>query len=113
LLQQQGHGIAGLRSKSWTNLPRPMRRRSDFIFTGCDNAAGEAARSGRQARYRGIGAFPIRPGLRAVMRPNGRRSRLLNSQLRAAHQLFMSLPIESLGQLALKQKLAEIGRIQD
>ena len=36
-----------------------------------------------------------------------------NPQLARRIQLFMSLPIESLDKLTLKEKLAEIGRIQD
>src|SRR5262249_53011207 len=41
LLQGLGHDTAGLRSKSWSELARPGAPALDFVFTVCDNAAGE------------------------------------------------------------------------
>lgn len=111
-LQQQGHSIAGLRSKSWDEFAAPGAPEFDFIFTVCDNAAGEVC--------------PIWPGKPAtahwgipdpahVEGDEARRAafRKAAEQLARRIQLFMSLPIESLDKLALKEKLAEIGRIQD
>jgi len=111
LLQQQGHNIAGLRSKSWDEFAAAPQ--FDFIFTVCDNAAGEAC--------------PIWPGKPATAHwgipdpaaaegdDEARRAafRKAYEQLARRIQLFMSLPIEKLDKLALKQKLAEIGRIKD
>jgi arsenate reductase len=112
LLQQQGHGIAGLRSKSWDEFAAPGAPEFDFIFTVCDNAAGEAC--------------PLWPGKPAtahwgipdpahVEGDEARRTafRKAAEQLARRIRLFMSLPIESLDKLALQQKLAEIGQIRD
>jgi len=41
LLQAQGLSVSGLRSKSWDEFARPGAPRMDFMFTVCDNAAGE------------------------------------------------------------------------
>src|ERR1035437_4181888 len=112
LLQEQGHSIEGLRSKSWDEFAVPGAAAFDFIFTVCDNAAGESC--------------PIWPGKPAtahwgipdpahVEGDEARRTafKTAYAQLARRIQLFMSLPIDKLDKLTLKQKLTEIGRIED
>ncbi len=112
LLQQQGHSTEGLRSKSWDEFAAPGAPEIDFIFTVCDNAAGETC--------------PIWPGKPAtahwgipdpahVEGDEARRAafKAAYAQLSRRIRLFMNLPIEKLDKLALKEKLAEIGRIKD
>ena len=112
LLQQQGYNIEGLRSKSWDEFAAPGAPEFDFIFTVCDNAAGEAC--------------PIWPGKPAtahwgipdpahVEGDEARRAAFKKAaeQLARRIHLFLSLPIDKLDKITLKEKLAEIGRIQD
>ena len=110
-LQRQGYSIEGLRSKSWDEFAAAPQ--FDFIFTVCDNAAGETC--------------PIWPGKPATAHwgipdpaaaggdDEARRAAFKKAaeQLARRIQLFMSLPIEKLDRLTLKQKLAEIGQIKD
>ncbi len=111
-LQAQGYITGGLRSKSWDEFATPGAPEFDFIFTVCDNAAGEAC--------------PIWPGKPAtahwgipdpahVEGDEARRAAFKKAaeQLARRIQLFLSLPIEKLDKLTLKEKLAEIGRIKD
>jgi arsenate reductase (thioredoxin) len=112
LLQAQGYSVEGLRSKSWDEFAAPGAPEFDFIFTVCDNAAGEVC--------------PVWPGKPATAHwgipdpahiegDEARRAafKRASEQLARRIQLFMSLPIDKLDKLTLKQKLAEIGRIKD
>ncbi len=112
LLQEKGISTEGLRSESWDEFAAPGAPEIDFIFTVCDNAAGEVC--------------PIWPGKPAtahwgipdpahVEGDEARRAAFKKAyeQLARRIQLFMALPIEKLDKLVLKEKLAEIGRIQD
>jgi arsenate reductase (thioredoxin) len=111
-LQAQGHSTAGLRSKSWDEFAVPGAPEFDFVFTVCDNAAGEACPLwlGKPATaHWGI------PDPAHVEGDEARRAafRKTAEQLARRIQLFMSLPIDKLDKLTLKEKLAEIGRIKD
>ncbi len=112
LLQGQGHSTEALRSKSWDEFAATGAPEIDFIFTVCDNAAGETC--------------PIWPGKPAtahwgipdpahVEGDEARRAafKTAYAQLSRRIQLFLSLPIDKLDKLTLKEKLAEIGRIKD
>ena len=111
-LQGQGYETEGLRSKSWDEFAVPGAPEFDFIFTVCDNAAGEVC--------------PVWPGKPTTAHwgipdpahvggDEARRAAFKKAaeQLALRIQLFMSLPIDKLDKMALKEKLAEIGRIED
>lgn len=111
-LQANGYSTESLRSKSWDEFAAPGAPEFDFIFTVCDNAAGEACPLwlGHPATaHWGI------PDPAHVEGNEARRAAFKKAaeQLARRIQLFLSLPIEKLDKLALKEKLAEIGRIQD
>jgi arsenate reductase len=111
-LQTHGHSIEGLRSKSWDEFSKPDAPVFDFIFTVCDNAAGETCPLwlGHPATaHWGI------PDPAHIEGNDARRAAFNKAaeQLARRIQLFMALPIEKLDKLVLKEKLNEIGRIQD
>lgn len=109
LLQKNRIDTAGLRSKSWDEFARPGAPALDFVFTVCDNAAGEAcpywpgqpmtAHWGVNdpAAARGTDEHKRKAFLRAF------------SELSIRINLFMSLPLGKLDRLVLKKKLEEIG----
>lgn len=111
-LQSNGHSTDGLRSKSWDEFAAPGAPNFDFVFTVCDNAAGEVCPvwyGSPMTAHWGI------PDPAHVEGDEARRAAFKHAaeQLARRIQLFMSLPIEKLDKLALKEKLTEIGQTRD
>jgi protein-tyrosine-phosphatase len=110
-LQRLDYPTAGLRSKSWTEFAKPGAPVMDFVFTVCDNAAGEAC--------------PIWPGRPmtahwGVEDPAAVEGTDVEKELAFVEALrflknrinaFISLPLKSIDAMALGTKLREIGRM--
>ena len=110
LLAGMGYPTAELRSKSWDEFSGPNATPLDFVFTVCDDAAGEVC--------------PIWPGQpmtahwglpdpAAVTGSDAQIAlafaeayRVLNNRI----SLFASLPLASLSRLSLQDRLDEIGQ---
>lgn len=113
LLKQMDIATAGLRSKSWDEFATPDAPRLDFIVTVCDNAANEVC--------------PVWPGKpimahwgipdpAAATGSDAEVALAFAEAFRAMERrvsLFLSLPIASLDQLALEQRMAQIGKTAD
>jgi arsenate reductase (thioredoxin) len=110
LLEKNRLSTAGLRSKDWDEFARPEAPKLDFVFTVCDNAAGElcpvwpgqpiTAHWGvaDPASVTGADADKRRAFLRAF------------SELSTRINLLLALPLDKLDRLTLKRKLDEIGK---
>lgn len=111
-LKANGHITEGLRSKSWDEFAAPGAPKFDFVFTVCDNAAGEVCPVWYGAPVTAHWGIPDPAHIEG---DDARRAAFKKAaeQLARRIQLFLSLPVEKLDKLALKDKLAEIGRIQD
>ena len=112
LLRWLGYETAGLRSKSWNEFARPGAPSFDFIFTVCDNAAGETCPvwpGNPSTAHWGIADPAAAGGSPAEI------ATAFNEAYRMLHQrisVFTALPIARLDQAALKAKLRDIGRMQ-
>ena len=109
LLRKLNHPLAGLRSKSWEEFAVAGAPRLDFVFTVCDNAAGETC--------------PIWPGqpmtahwgvpdpAAAIGTEAERRLAFADSYRMLANRIgiFINLPLRSLDRLGLQQRLDAIG----
>lgn len=108
VLQAYGFPHEGFRSKSWDEFSGPDAPQIDFIFTVCDNAAGETC--------------PVWPGHPmtahwgiedpAAIEGAGQRDAFLEALrlLRRRIELFLALPIAALDELSLNAKLRQIGQ---
>ena len=108
LLDELGHPTDGLRSKSWDEFAASDAPPLDFIFTVCDNAAGEVC--------------PVWPGKpvtahwgiedpASTERPEQREAFWTSYRgLQRRIQLFLALPLDSIDEMTLTNKLRAIGR---
>jgi arsenate reductase len=110
LLQKLDYPTAELRSKSWEEFARPGAPALDFVFTVCDNAAGEACPvwpGQPMTAHWGIPDPAEAQGAPAeIARAFDDAYRMLSRRI----ELFVALPIASIDRLALQAKLKEIGR---
>ena len=111
-MQANDFSTEGLRSKSWDEFAAPGAPEFDFVFTVCDNAAGEVCPvwyGSPMTAHWGI------PDPAHVEGDEARRAAFNKAadQLTRRIQLFLSLPIDKLDKLTLKEKMNEIGRTKD
>jgi arsenate reductase len=108
VLNGMGFDITGMRSKSWNEFSQPEAPKFDFIFTVCDNAAGETCPvwiGHPMTAHWGI-EDP------AAIEGEGQREAFMQAlrYLTNRISLFLTLPIESIDTMSMKQKLTEIGK---
>jgi arsenate reductase (thioredoxin) len=109
-LQSMDYPIDGMRSKSWLEFAAADAPVMDFVFTVCDNAAGEACP-----------VWPGQPmtahwGIEDPAAVEGTEIERLAAFSRAFRYLknrigaFVNLPLSGIDRLSLGTKLREIGR---
>lgn len=110
LIEKHRIPTSGLRSKSWNEFAGPEAPKLDFVFTVCDNAAGEVC--------------PVWPGqpltahwgiadpAEATGSDDAKRRAFVRAftELTARINLLLALPMDKLDRLTLKRKLDDIGR---
>ena len=116
LLKRLNHTTEGLRSKSWDEFVlanNPDAPKLDFVFTVCDNAAGEVCP-----------VWPGQPmtahwGMADPGEVQGTDAEISLAFMDAYRQLtsrlgiFAALPIASLDRMSLQQRMNAIGKSQD
>lgn len=112
-LRKAGIATDGLRSKPWDEFAVPDAPKMDFVFTVCDNAAGEVCPvwpGQPMTAHWGIEDPAAVEGSEVAKREAvSVASRLLNRRI----SLFINLPIQKLNGLSLQQQLDDIGRTPD
>jgi len=101
----------GLRSKDWSEFAKPDAPRMDFVFTVCDNAAGEVCPvwpGQPMTAHWGISDPAAVEGTEEEQR---RAFFVSYNQLSNRLSIFVNLPLTGLDRLAIQRKLDEIGRI--
>lgn len=113
IIERQSWPTEHLRSKSWDEFAVDGAPALDFVFTVCDNAAGEVC--------------PFWPGqpmtahwgvedpAAATGEDEAKRAAVLKThiQLKRRIELFLALPINKLDSMSLQQRLDDIGQHND
>jgi len=112
LLQSLGYDTSRFRSKSWSEFADPGVPLLDFVFTVCDNAAGETCPvwpGQPMTAHWGVPAPAEAQDSPAELALAFKDAyRMLNQRI----GIFTSLPLRSLDQISLQRKLREIGRLE-
>ena len=110
LLETLNYGSGWARSKSWDEFAGPDAAHLDFVFTVCDSAAAEVcpAWPGQpMSAHWGVPDPAEASGTDAEIRyAFSEAHRMLYARI----SIFTSLPLASIGRLALQERLDEIGR---
>ncbi|HEY9090378.1 arsenate reductase ArsC [Parasphingorhabdus sp.] len=110
ILDGMGFETKDLRSKSWDEFAVPGAPKMDFIFTVCDNAAGESCPvwlGQPMTAHWGI-EDP------AAVEGEAQRDAFLTAlrYLRNRISLFLNLPFEALDEMSLSNRLDAIGKTE-
>jgi protein-tyrosine-phosphatase len=112
LLHSLGFDVTRMRSKSWGEFARPGAPSLDFVFTVCDNAAGETCPfwpGQPMTAHWGIPDPAAAQGSEAEIALAFKDAyRMLSQRI----GIFTALPIRSLDKLSLQAKLKDIGRME-
>jgi arsenate reductase len=113
LLAEQGLPTAGLRSKSWDEFAAPGATPMDFVFTVCDQAAGEVCPIWPGHPVTAHWGIPDPAAIRGSEAERMLAFRAAFAMLERRIRLLLELPIERLDRLALRRDLAQIGARAD
>jgi arsenate reductase len=101
--------VEGFRSKSWDEFAKPGAPQMDFVFTVCDNAASEVCPvwpGQPMTAHWGVADPAAMKGTPEQIERAFREAYMI---LDRRISLFLSLPLATLGQLAIKKEIDRIG----
>ena len=110
LLRKNRMSTEGLRSKNWDEFAQPKAPRMNFVFTVCDNAAGEACPVWPGQPVSAHWGIEDPAAVQGADEDKRRAFLKAFTQLSTRINLFLNLPLEKLDGMALKAKLDEIGK---
>ena len=110
LLKKSNYPTADLRSKPWDEFAKPGAPELDFVFTVCDNAAGEVCPVWPGQPMTAHWGVPDPASFEGTEVEKaafcGEVMRMLYNRI----NVFAALPIRSLDKLALQKRLDDIGK---
>jgi arsenate reductase len=112
MLTRLGYDVSGFRSKSWNEFTKPDAPVFDFVFTVCDNAAGEACPvwpGQPMTAHWGLPDPSLATGTDAeIAHAFNETHRMLAMRI----GIFLALPFKKLAAMSLQAQLRDIGRME-
>lgn len=111
LLRELGFPVDGYRSKSWDEFAAEGAPELDFVFTVCDNAAGEVCPTWPGQPMTAHWGIEDPAAIEGERQAQAFRNAFYALQRRIG--LFLALPLQSIDEMSLRTRLREIGRTSD
>ncbi len=109
LLAKNHLPVDGLRSKNWEEFAGPGAPQLDFVFTVCDNAAGEVCPVWPGQPMTAHWGVPDPAAVEGSDEEKHNAFFRAYNQLNARISLFINLPLERLDRMTLQKRLRDIG----
>ncbi len=109
-LEAYGYPTDGFRSKNWEEFATPDAPTLDFVFTVCDNAAGEVCPVWPGQPMTGHWGIEDPAAVEGSDVEKRRAFNLAFRYLKTRISLLLATPIARLDKMALKNRLREIGQ---
>jgi arsenate reductase len=109
LLKQLNYDTSQLRSKSWTEFAQPGAPKLDFVFTVCDDAAGEVCPVWPGQPVTAHWGIPDPAAVTGTPVEIAQAFNEAYRMLLRRIELFISLPIATLDRLTLESRVRDIG----
>ncbi|OIQ83289.1 glutaredoxin arsenate reductase [mine drainage metagenome] len=113
VLKSRGISTDNLRSKSWDEFSTPDAPFLDFVFTVCDNAAGEVCPVWPGQPMTAHWGLEDPAAVEGTDEEKLRAFRQVSTYLDNRIKIFTSLRLESLDKLRIKQEIDAIGKVRD
>jgi arsenate reductase (thioredoxin) len=109
-IESAGLSTTGLRSKSWDEFAAPQAPKLDFVFTVCDNAANEQCPYWPGQPMTAHWGIPDPAAVKGTPEEIARAFCDAFTVLDRRIGLFLSLPLVTLENMAIKREIDQIGR---
>ena len=110
LLQRTGFDTTGFRSKSWDEFAKPGAPVMHFVFTVCDQAAGEACPIWPGQPMTAHWGFPDPSSFQGSDAEKAAFTADVFRMIERRIQIFAQLPMATLSKLEIQRKIDEMGK---
>ncbi len=112
ILQERKYDVGSLRSKSWDEFSLPAAPQMDFIFTVCDNAAGEVCPIWPGHPVTAHWGFPDPAAVDGSWDMKKAAFAKTFREISQRLRIFLNLPFAKLDRMSLQHQLREMGKEQ-